>query len=259
MPVLSSSAYVTVEDVLVRTRTFLNDAEVAGGDVLTDTAPNSIDLIQSAFERVQIEIAAFGGETMITDAWLINLPAMPAVDPEARLVVDDTGSNILYPNAVGNIYSNTPQLPSDLVVPLDLWERSTGTSEPTGPRMGQPNRGLQSLQQKTTLGEWEWKGDSLRFRGALSARDVKIEYEKQLQKLVSVTDPVPIRGVLNAAAWHAAMIFTASRVGALLPEAKAEAAREILLKARQSARRRQRKQVRRNPYSGRGGRQHTNF
>lgn len=255
MPVLPSSAFNTVEDVLNRARNLMNDSEIAGGDVFTDTSPFAIDLVNSGFERVQLEIAAFGGETLTTEAWLIGLPAVTVVDPEARLIVDDTGSNIIYPNNVGNILSLTPQLPPDLVLPLDLWERQTGTVNFTGPKMSQANAGLLNMEQQNYLVDWEWKNEGLRFRGARQVMDIKILYEKSLPKLVAPNDPVPIRGVVNAAAYHTAMAFLGSRGAAILPEIKAQAQREIFLKAKLSSRRRQRKQVRRRPYSGRGGRQ----
>lgn len=253
MPVLASSAYNTAEDVLNRVRVIINDSEVAGGDVLTDGAPFTFTLLTIAFERVQIELAKVGVETMSTEAWLLALPAMPTVDPEARLIVDDTGCNIIYPNGAGNAFANIPQLPTDLVLPLRLWERQSGTPNFTGPPMNQPNGGLTQQTQQQFLRDWEWINDGLRFRGATQSQDVKIRYEKHLQNLAAVTDPVPIRGVGNAAAYFGAVVFAESRGGAIAPEFKATAMEEIFLLQQVSARRRQRKQVRRQPYSGRGG------
>lgn len=253
MPVLVSSAYNTCEDVLIRIRTILNDSEVVGGDIITDTAPFSIDLVNAGFERVQIELETVGVEVAVTDAWLVALPIMPTLDPEARMIVDDTGCNIIYPNGIGNAFASTPQLPPDLRVPLRLWERQSGTANPLGRPMAQPNRGLTSFTQGNYLVEWEWKADGLRFRGATQSQDVKIEYKKHLQKLAAVTDPVPIRGVVNAAAYQSAKIFADSRGGMIATNAKLAADEEIFLLKQESARRRQHKQVRRQPYSGRGG------
>lgn len=254
MPVLSSSAYNTAEDVANRIRTIMNDSEIEGGDVLTDTSVFLFDAINSGFERVQAEIAAFGGETFTAEAWLLGLPSMPSVDPEGRLVIDDTGANIIYPNGVGNVYSSFPQLPPDLVIPLDCWERASGTTNFLGNPMGKPINGLLPLAQQNYLVDWEWKMDGIRTRGALQSIDLKILYERNLPKLVAVTDPVPIRGVTNAAAYHGVVLIAGMRAGQILLEFKNEAAREILLKARSSSRRRQRQQVRRKPYSGRSRR-----
>src|SRR6185437_9667992 len=254
MPVLATSAYVTCEQVLNRLRMILNDSEVPGGDVLTDTAPFTFDVLNGAYERVQMELAQVGMETYTGEAWLIGLPAMPISDPEGRLIVDDSGTNIIYPNGTGNVFAQTPQLPTDLILPLKLWERQNGTNNFTGPPMKQPNDGLLNMIQQTFLVDWEWKADGLRFRGALQVQDVKFKYEKHLPLLVAVTDPVPIRGVTNAAAYWGAKIFCESRGGMVAPQFKATADEEIMLLRMVSARRRQRKQVRRQPYSGRGGR-----
>jgi len=83
MPVLGSSTYQTVETILSRARMILNDSEVVGGDVLTDTAPFTFDLVNGAYEKVQADLSTYGIETYVTDWWLIGLPVMPTVDPEA--------------------------------------------------------------------------------------------------------------------------------------------------------------------------------
>jgi len=251
MPVLSSSAYNTAEDVLNRLRVIVNDSEVAGGDILTDSAPFTFTLLNGGYERVQLELAKVGIETFIQDWWLIGLPIMPTVDPEARMVIDDSGCNIIYPNGAGDVFASAPQLPINLLLPLDLYERQTGSTDEAD-KMEQPNNGLPSGSQQSFLMDWEWKADGIRTRGALQSQDVKIVGEANLPRLISPTDPVPIRGVLNAAAYFSAMIFAESRGGLISPQFKAHADEEIFLRIQISARRRQRKQVRRRPYSARG-------
>lgn len=253
MPVQQSSAYVSCEQVLNRIRMILDDSEVQGGDVLTDTAPFTFDLLNGAFERVQIELAVRGVETLMKYFWLIGLPAVTQLDPEARLIVDDTGCNIVYPNGIGNVFSLMPQLPTNLVLPVKLWERPTNTNDFSA-TMAQRNEGLANMQQQEWLCDWEWRNDGLYFRGALQSQDVKILAEAALQQLQATTDPVPIRGVTNAAAYFAAKIFTESRGGAIAPTHKATAQEEIDLLCMKSARRKQHKQVRRRPWSGQGGR-----
>lgn len=255
MPVLASSAYNTAEDVLLRMRFILNDMEVPGGDILTDTNPQSFQALNSGFERVQIELALVGVEVSIAEWWFIGLPTMPSIDPEARMVIDDTGTNILYPNGVGNLFSLTPQLPVDLVLPLRCYERQTATSNPVGPPMLQPNGGLRSTSQQNFLGEWVWKQDKIQTRGALQSQDVKLEYERRLAQLASPTDPVPIRGVVNAAAYWGAQAFAESRGGLNAPQFLRRANEEVIKLQQVSARRRQRKQVRRRPFSGKGSNQ----
>lgn len=258
MPVLGSSAYNTCEDVLNRIRVILNDSEVAGGDVLTDAAPFTFSILNSAYERVQLELAKVGVETMTTEVWMIALPIMPTADPEARMVIDDSGCNIFYPSTIGTVFSNVPQLPPDLLLPLTLWERPTGSSI-TAQRLNQPNGRLSRAPQQSYLLDWEWEADGLRFRGATQSQDLKVKYEKNLPLLVATTDPVPIRGVTNAAAYFGATLFAQSRGGMVAAEFKVEAMEEVILLQKVSARRRQRKQIRRRPYSGHDGRRTSAF
>lgn len=250
MPVLISSSYVTAEDVLNRLRVILNDSEVVGGDVLTDTAPYTFELLNAGYERVQTKLSTFGMEVSVTEWWLIGLPIIATIDPEARMIVDDSGCNIIYPNGIGNVFSNAPQLPPNLVLPKTLWERQSGTTQSLGRPMKQPNSGLPSYSQGNALCDWEWMDDGLRFRGATQSQDVKIKGEKTLPRLIVPTDPVPIRGVTNAAAYQAAKIFADSRGASIAAEAKDVAEDEIFSFCQDSARRRSHKQVRRHPFSG---------
>jgi hypothetical protein len=188
VPVLGSSAYNTADDVLTRVRTICNDSEVAGGDIITSTAPFAFDLLNAGFERVQLELAKYGVEVDTAEAWLIGLPTMPTIDPEARMVIDDSGCSILYPNGLGNVFNSSPAFPSDLVVPLKLWERQTGTTNPAQP-LKQPNSGLIAFSQDLYLKQWEWEADGIRTLGAMQSLDLKIKYEKHLPKLVLADRP----------------------------------------------------------------------
>ncbi|SRR6266550_3616928 len=253
MPVLVTTAYGTCETVLLRARAILNDMEIQGGDVLTDVAPFSIQFLQIAYESVQRQLAIVGVEVNVSYAWLLAIPTMPINDPEGRLIIDDSGTHIVYPNGANGSNFALPQLPVDLVVPLKLWERQTNTVNNPG-LMAHPPGGLRTMGQQTFLVDWEWVGDKLEFRGALQSQDVKIKYEKQLAPIVSVNDPVPIRGVLNAAAYETAAAFAASRGSTLAAGYDKVGQSEIHALQQLSVRQRQRGHHRRQPYSGSGGR-----
>lgn len=257
MPVLSDSAYSNVETILQKARVILNDAEVLQGDVLTDTYAGMPALVNLAYEQVQRKLAEAGVETFIGYAWLVGIPAMPTLDPEARIQITDTGFQIYYPSGVGNSQGTTPQLPQDLICPLKLWERQTGTSN-YATEMAQKNDGIPSYVQQTFLWHWEWHSgyfgnyglDALIFRGAQQVQDVKLKYERHLSDISAVTDPVPIRGVDAAAAYYVAKIFAASRGSQLAPAFAGEGEKEIEMLQNIAARRAQRKKIRRRPYSG---------
>lgn len=247
MPVVGSSAYVICSDVTALVRVILNDSEIPAGDVYTDTSPFTFPMINSALDRVQLELAKVGVEVQLGEEWFIALPTMPIQDPEGLMVIDDTGCNILYPNGTGDVLANSPQLPVDLILPLKLWERQSGTTNYAEP-MHETTSGLGRNIQGQYLCEWEWKTDGLRFRGATQSQDVKMEYEKRLPRVVTVDDPVPIRGCLNALAYYAADLLASSRGGVIAPKWKTEATENIFLLQQVSARRKQRKPTRRKPF-----------
>lgn len=255
MPAIPSSGYGIAEGVLNRVRNILNDSEVQGGDVFTDASVFAFDFLNNGYERVQKQLARHGVETFKAEWWLIGIPQVPIQDPEGRLIVDDTGTTIKYPNSpINNSFSLTPQLPTDLILPYELYERQNGTTIATGPAMRERNGGLSRQNQGAFLGDWQWMSDGLYFRGAMQVQDVKIIGEKALPAIAAPTDPVPIRGVTNSAAYYTALAFTESRGGTIAASWKDRAEEEIFAMVNLSSRRRQHKQVRRRPFSGRGGR-----
>lgn len=254
MPGVGSATYSTVEDILMLARAILNDAEIPGGDVLTDTAPFTLPFAQIAFSNVQRELARCGVETFIKYAWLMAVPAVTNIDPETRVRIDDEGTLIFTPSGANEAAFGTPILPGDLICPLKLWERRSGTTQLCAP-MAQPNDGLLPFAQLSSLVDWEWVDDSLQFRGSLQVQDVKMKYERQMAPFGSVNDPVPIRGVDNAVAYQLARAFSESRGAKLSPAFGAQGQLEIFNLKAIAVRRRQRKRSRRSPYSGNRGRE----
>ena len=107
MPVLGGSAYGTVADILRRARVILNDAEVAGGDVLKDTDPGSLPLVSIAYDNIQKKLASVGVEIFTDHVWLLSIPTVATVDPEARIIVTDSATYLIYPDGVGNAAKQT--------------------------------------------------------------------------------------------------------------------------------------------------------
>ena len=232
----------------------LDDSEVAGGDILTDDAPFTFEILNAGFERVQAELSAVGVEDYQDVAWIIGIPALTILDPEARILIGDQETVLAYPNGVNDANFATPTLPSNLNRPLECWERQSGPTDYTGPRMRQARgNGLLNMIQQQFLIDWDWRNNQIVLRGATQIQDLKVRYDQQLARIAAPTDPVPIRGVVNAAAYNAACFFCESRGGAVSPLFRADGDREIDLLRKMSSRRRQRIPTRRRPYSGRRG------
>jgi hypothetical protein len=257
VPVVPTTAYGTVEDVLLDARAVANDMEVKGGDVLTDGAPFTMQFVNLSYRRIQAYMAQWGVETYAAYAWLLNIPANATGDPESRVIVSDSGTEITTPSGAGESSFATPILPDDWVAPLKLRERPNGSTI-FATDMVRPSGGVtRYLSQGTYLYDWEWIDDVLRFRGATQAMDVEAKYEKRLPILSQVGDAVPIRGVDNAAAFVVVQLFSKSRGGAMADGFGMLGQQELDWAVNRSRREQQRIRRRRQPYRGmRGGNSH---
>lgn len=248
MPVIASSGYNSAGQVLNRARAICNDARIPGGDVLTDAAPFTFDYLNAAFENIQYELALSGIETLADEVWMLAVPVVPFVDPATRIKIDDTGTHIVTVTGTGSANQATPILPTDLVAPIRLWERASGSTDIPSP-MKQPSDGLTEGSQGMNLLIWEWLNDAITLLGATQVNDLRLRYEKHLAQLSAVTDPLPIRGVENAAAFFVAEAFAQAR-GSELAAGFGTAGDQALFQIRaRSARRNQHSPRRRRPFS----------
>src|SRR6202050_2407132 len=106
MPVVGSSAYNTAGQITALIRSLLNDAS---GNLFTDGV--LIPYVNSAYRKVQRALAAAGQETFLVDDVLLVVPAIGAVDSSLQVTINDQTAP---PN----------QLPTDLLEPVELWERA---------------------------------------------------------------------------------------------------------------------------------------
>src|ERR1700677_1801088 len=142
MPLIGSSPYGTAGACMSLVRSLVND-------VNQNWATNAILLpyLNAAYLDVQFDIANAGGDEFITDNIQVVLPAVPAnqQNPGTQAVIN---SATAPPN----------QLPANLLVPKELWERPNGSAYDFVPMTNLTNKGgLPSRLQGTTLGVWEWR------------------------------------------------------------------------------------------------------
>src|ERR1700677_1685350 len=141
MPVVATTAYNVVENVLQDARAIINDMAVISGDVLVDDAPFSIPFVNQAYRRIQSYLAQYGVETYSTFLWLLNIPANTTGDPESRVLISDSGTEVITPSGANELSAAEPLLPDDLVAPLRIRERPNGSTQVAIP-MHRPNDGL---------------------------------------------------------------------------------------------------------------------
>ena len=165
MPVLSTTAYDQTETALNLTRALINDS---AGAVFNDGT--LMPLLNSAYRALQRELAEAGVSVLVSQ---IDLD-LPLTSGLTTTELTDT---------------STPQLPTDLVVPHQLWEQQAGSSELFVP-MEKIVSGLPNLQPGSFLRMWEWREDTIQLLGATSEVTVRLRYEKVLPQLVVGTDPI---------------------------------------------------------------------
>jgi hypothetical protein len=187
MPVVETSAYAQAEDALNLTRSLMNDA---AGVVFTDAV--LLPFLNSAYGALQRELAETGA-SILTDQMDLDLPLL------------STG---ITPTAIND--ASSPQLPTDLLVPHQLWEMPTGSCDVFVP-MEKITSGLPNMQPSSFLQLWEWLADSINLVGATQATTVRIRYEKALPEFVYNTDPILIRSAQDPLAYAAAALAARSR------------------------------------------------
>lgn len=249
MPILPPSSvapYPTVEDVLKRARVIINDAaQSIGGNLLSDAQPYSVEYVNEAYEALQDELVSRGVETYTQETILGFVDPVNPIDPATQIHID------FREFFDGTSFFNAPLLPQDLIIPIRLWERQTGTLQTFIPMLP-VNDGLPTIPQTARLRWWEWRNDTLYMIGALQLNDIRMRYLSYLPKLVGPTDPVKIFRSVNAMAFLTAAAFAAARGSPLADSFRSQADVFISNIASRTARRKQRGSHRRQPYGGTG-------
>ena len=236
MPVVGSSAYNTAGQITSLVRSLLNDAQ---GNLFTDAV--LLPYLNSAYRKVQRALGNTGGGGFIQDDVLLVVAGVSAADASLQVCVSDATAP---PN----------QLPTDLLVPMKLWERPNGSTDDFVEMVDLTRHGgLPSRVQDTTLSVWEWRADGLWFVGATQDTQIRMRYLKAYPDLADATSPVLVRNAQEALAYATAGLAGWAR-GSPLAEKwddAAEDAIEDLVSA--AVKREQQSARRRRPYSARSG------
>jgi hypothetical protein len=229
MPVISTTAYDQAEDALNLARSLANDA---AGAVFSDAV--LMPFLNSAYRALQRQLAEAGVSVLIAQ---IDLD-LPLTNGVTTTELNDGSS---------------PQLPTDLLAPHQLWEQATGSCDIFTP-MEKITGGLPNFQPSSYLRMWEWLTDSIQLIGATQEITVRLRYEKSLPALVLGTDPIQIRSSLDPLAYAVAGMAARSRGAQALAAdmlALAETAATKLIE--RYVRPEQFKARRRKPYGYRSG------
>src|SRR5579863_6108010 len=193
MPVVGPSAYNTAGQITSLTRSLLNDA---AGNLFTDAV--LLPYLNSGYRKVQRAIGNAGGGGFIQDDAMLVVTAVAGQDASLQVSLTDATAP---PN----------QLPTDLLVPLKLWERTNGSSDDFVEMTDLTNHGgLPSQPQGLNLQYWEWRADGLYFLGATQDTQLRLRYEKALAAFVDGSSPVLIRDAIEPIAYLTAAMAAAA-------------------------------------------------
>jgi len=161
-------------------------------------------------------------------------------DPGTTVVLNDAG---IPPN----------QLPSNLLVPLKLWERPNGSGqdfvEMTDLTL---HGGLPSRIQGAALTEWAWQTDGIYFVGATQDTQIRLRFSAALPDLTGPADVILIRGSQEALAYIAAGLVGMARGAPLAEQMETLAMDYIEDVIVENVRRQQNTGTRRKPFRSRG-------
>ena len=236
MPVVGSSAYNTAGQITSLVRSLLNDAQ---GNLFTDTV--LLPYANSAYRKLQRAIGNAGGGGFIQDDVLLVVPAVAQADTSLQVSVSDASAP---PN----------QLPTDLLLPVKIWERPDLSSDDFVEMVDlSQHGGLPSRVQDVTLSVWEWRADGIYFLGATQDTQIRLRYVKAYPDFTDATSPVLVRNSQEAIAYATAALAGWARgspLAAKWDEAATDAIEDLVSAA---VRREQQSQRRRRPYSSRSG------
>jgi hypothetical protein len=189
-------------------------------------------------------ISTFTKETLITPLTPTQLP----VDPGAQVYFSDSG----YFDGVA--LNTLPQqfIPPDLLVPLFLWERQTGSTEDWVEMVERPD-GLPSALPSLRLRIWEWRQDGIHMPGATQSNDVRLRYTGSLAQFVSVNDTLYFRGATGAIAYYMVSSYLMSKNPQAATQAESRANERLNQIATRSARMKQREPITRRSYGNPSG------
>ena len=160
----------TLEVVLQAARVRTNDAIVTiNGEILTDIAAFTPSMTNNAYRRLQEYLADQGFAALNREAKFAGVPAWGSTDQGVFVSLGWAG----YNNGVANFPA--PVLPQDMIAPLDLFERVSGSNGNFTP-IDQVYNGLPTPIRGPLNGLFEWRQETVYLPGATGATDIRLRY-----------------------------------------------------------------------------------
>lgn len=220
--------YPTIEDIFNRTRVEVNDAFAGAtstqgeGRIFVDTWSPVITHLNQAIDHFKRDLEDSNVPVNREEYFQASIP--PINGPNGSGVPDPSVQVYLGFNGYwdGSTVDASIVLPSDLIVPLEIWARSSGSGLTYG-KISPAADGLPSNYQDYTLGQYEWRQDRIYFNGSTITMDIRVRYEAGLTPIATTLSPslfpTTTVGFLDSAeplSLYCAFIFCSNKT-ALLP------------------------------------------
>lgn len=226
MPVLTQNQpYDTAETVLNFVRIIMADyiqnAGDIAGDFFADTQPYTLPTLNLAWRLLQEKMALAGNARLQPTIIITGLPPVNSAvsaDPATFVYLSWLG----FFNGVNLL--DTPLLPPDLIFPIRLRERQSGTTQQFGD-MHPATDGLPSVPPGSWLRIWEWMGipggagEAIYMKGSTLPIDLEVRYAAYLPDIVAdqvgglAATPIPVMRCAQALAYFTASIYVSPREG----------------------------------------------
>jgi hypothetical protein len=217
MPVVASGPYITVENAIQAARVMCNDAaQSILGNLLADNQPFTLPMADLAHKTLRKMLTKRGVNTYSKYAVVAGLVASATTDPTVQMQLMYTG----YYN--GQVILPSPTLPSDMIEPLEVWERhsvDSGTNQSGWKEVKQASDSISTRAMVGSFRVWDWESDILYLPGAVHSNDLRFKYLIATPRLTSTTQQIPIADCENAMGALIAELLSMGRGG---PEATAQ-------------------------------------
>src|SRR5581483_9225447 len=233
MPTLigGNNTYTSLEDVSSLVRSMVNDDQagatgtIGEGQIFVDNpliSPAMQQFLNSALRWLYRGLRNVGSPTLIADNYILEgltpvngAYGLAVPSPETQVSI---GFNGYFD---GKQVNSSLALPSNLLVPLRMWERATGTQDIFQP-MSQAQSGIPPGNQNDSFGLWEWRTDGIWMPGALITRDVRLRFRMSLPTFYGAninftTTYIPILDSVEAVAFRVSALY-ARRLGSPLAD-----------------------------------------
>jgi hypothetical protein len=194
MPTVGAG-YPSILDVNNAIRQAINDTQAGvgpegSGRIYVDTWTPSITILNLAIQHLARDLENFGVPTKREVTFIINqLTPVAAVDPSIQVYLSFGG----YWN--GTTLNTGVTLPLDLLIPLKIGQRTSGSALPFSSVPNAPD-GLLTSYQGGSLGSWAWQGDKIYFNGSVNAMDIELTYTGGVPRYPTSLDPTTFGTVL---------------------------------------------------------------